>query len=125
MDIYQNEVELEQALKPKLYYYPETDKPTTIFDFEELENQDAMLVLCVRQDPECEHRQTHTCYVWKGYAFDPESHPENSSLTEQQFVAKCIENYWGSQVAQSSVKVVYEDAEDMSEDFKLYFFGFD
>lgn len=38
MDIYQNEVEMEQALKPKLYYYPETDKPTAIFDFEELEN---------------------------------------------------------------------------------------
>jgi hypothetical protein len=95
MDQYKSEVEMEQAMKPKLFYYPETDKPTAIFDFEELENQEAMLVLCVRQDTECEYRQQHTCYVWKGYEFDPESHPEKSSITEEQFVAKCIENYWG------------------------------
>jgi hypothetical protein len=124
MYIYQNEIEMEQALKPKLYYYPETDKPTAIFDFEELENQEAMLVLCVRQDLDCEHRLNHTCYVWKGYSFDPESHPENSSLTDQQFVSKCIENYWGSQVPHSAVKVVHEDADDTSDDFN-FFFGLD
>jgi len=39
---------MEQSLKPKLYYYPETEKPTAIFDFEELENHEAMLVLCVK-----------------------------------------------------------------------------
>lgn len=61
--------------------------------------------------------------MWKGYSFDPESHPENSSLTEQQFVSKCIENYWGAQVGQS-VKVVYEDADDTSDDFN-FFFGLD
>ena len=49
-----------------------------------------MLVLCVRMDPEDELKQKHTCFVWKGYEFDCESYPENSSLTEQQFVAKCI-----------------------------------
>lgn len=56
MDEYKNEVELEQLLKPKLYYYPDAEKPTAIFDFEELENQESMLVLCVRQDPEDEYR---------------------------------------------------------------------
>jgi len=96
MDIYRSETEMEQFTKPKLYYYPDADKPSAIFDFEELENQEAMLVLCVRQDLESENRQNHTCYVWKGYEFDPENHPEKASITEEQFVAKCIENYWGS-----------------------------
>jgi hypothetical protein len=69
-------------LKPKLYSYPEVDKPTAIFDYEELEDQEAMLVLCVRQDLTSENRQQHVCFVWKGAEFDPESHPENSSLSE-------------------------------------------
>lgn len=83
---YKSEVEQEHFMKPKLYYYPDADKPSAIFDFEELENQDAMLVLCVRQDTGHDMRMSDCCYVWKGYEFDPENHPEKGSLTQDQFV---------------------------------------
>jgi len=83
-----------------------------------------MLVLCVRMDPEDELKQKHTCFVWKGYEFDCESYPENSSLSEQQFVAKCIENYWGDTIPHSEIRVLHEDADDTSDDFN-HFFGLD
>lgn len=56
MDEYQDQVREEKALKPKLYNYPDFDNPIAVFDFEELENEDALLVLCVRKDPENEDR---------------------------------------------------------------------
>jgi hypothetical protein len=50
MDEYKDEVQLEKRLKPKLFNYPEVESPIAVFDFEELENTEAMLVLCVRKD---------------------------------------------------------------------------
>ena len=50
MDQYKDEVSREKLLKPKLFYYPDWNSPVAVFDFEELENTESMLVLCVRQD---------------------------------------------------------------------------
>ena len=48
MDEYEDQLQEEKIYKPKLYTYPDWEKPVAVFDFEELENEDTMLVLCVR-----------------------------------------------------------------------------
>ena len=48
MDEYQEAISLEKFLKPKLYFYPSCDQPSTVFDFDDLESEDALLVLCSR-----------------------------------------------------------------------------
>jgi len=47
MQDYRDIVEEEQKMKPKLYVYPNWREPTTVFDFEDLQ-EDSFLVLCVR-----------------------------------------------------------------------------
>ena len=48
MDEYKDEVELEKQFKVKLYTFPEWNDPIGIFDEDELQNTDAMMVLCAR-----------------------------------------------------------------------------
>ena len=64
MDNYHDELQQEKLLKPKLFTYPDVDSPIAVFDFEELENTENMLVLCVRKDAGEEYRDDHVCYVW-------------------------------------------------------------
>jgi len=126
VEMYENELVKEKLLKPKKYEYPDHDQPTAIFDFEDLENEEAMLVLCVRADPEdtSGFKQQHSCFVWRGPDFDIESHPENASLSEWQFIQKCIDNYWGDQASQLQIQVLYEDSDNTSDAFNQ-FFGLD
>lgn len=49
MDEYKQQLEDEKKYKPKVFYYPEWDQPMAVFDFEDLENEDSMLILCVRK----------------------------------------------------------------------------
>lgn len=77
-DDYANEIESEKLLKPKLFNYPDWDSPVAVFDFEDLENTDSMLVLCVRKDQGSEYRSEHVCYVWTGQDFDIMDHDEDS-----------------------------------------------
>ena len=49
MEVYKEEVEEEKLYKVKLYIYPQWKSPIAIFDEDELQNQDAMMVLCARQ----------------------------------------------------------------------------
>ena len=72
----------EQSLKPKLFNYPEWDSPIAVFDFEELENEDALLVLCVRKEAGNEHRADHVAYVWTGPDFAAEDHDTEFSVHE-------------------------------------------
>lgn len=51
-------------MKPKLFTFPEWDSPVAVFDFEELENEESMLVLCVKKAEQMENRDEHVCYVW-------------------------------------------------------------
>ena len=92
-----------------------------MFDFEELENDDSMLVLCVRQEPGNEFKQDHVAYVWKGSLFDAETFHESQELSESQFVQKCIINYWGDQVSKLNIKVQEEDPENTSMAFNYFF----
>ena len=82
MDEYKDEVAQEKHLKPKLYTYPEWNSPVAVFDFEELENTEQMLVLCVRQADGEEYRDEHTCYVWMGPEFDSAEYADSENVDE-------------------------------------------
>ena len=123
MDQYRDQVDQEKWLKPKLFSYPEWDSPVAVFDFEDLENTESMLVLCVRKSPGEEYRDEDVCYVWKGQDFDMEEYADSAEMDENQFVQKCVEHYWGSDrtVSLSEVKTVWEQPEEPSDAFMHYF----
>jgi len=123
MDEYQDEVAQEKWLKPKLFSYPDWDAPVAVFDFEELENTEAMLVLCVRKAVGEEYRSEDTCYVWCGPDFDINAFEEAVDLDESQFVQKCIKKYWGEDrsIELSKVKIVNEQYDATSEAFTYFF----
>lgn len=80
-----------------------------MFDFEDLENTETMLVLCVRKDLGEEYRDENVCYVWVGPDFDIMDHADSTDLNENQFVQKCIDHYWGTDnVARLNIKIVNE-----------------
>jgi len=121
MDEYKDEVELEKQYKVKLYNYPEYEDPIGIFDEDELQNDEAMIVLCVRAQPDDETRKDHTAYVWTGPSFEVGNFGD-TGLTEQQFVHKCIDNYWKDQEAdRKQVKIVTVDSNQPSDEFMFYF----
>jgi hypothetical protein len=66
MDEYENQVAEENLFRARLFQYPDCQTSSAIFDFEDLENQDSFLVLCVRARPEDEHRKQDLAYVWQG-----------------------------------------------------------
>ena len=86
MEDYTDSLEQEKLLKPKLYTYPDVNSPIAVFDFEELENTENMLVLCVRKDQGEEYRDDHVCYVWQGPDFDLLEWSESANMNENQFV---------------------------------------
>ena len=58
-------VQMEQKMKPRLYTYPNWNESATVFDYEDL-LEDQFLILCVRAQinvPGHEHDQ-HKVYVW-------------------------------------------------------------
>jgi len=82
-------------MKPKLYSYPNWTTPTTVFDFEDLQ-EDSLLVLCVRAQigtPGHEYDQ-HKAFVWRGSEFDEEE-ANNEVINVQDFINKAMEDYWG------------------------------
>ena len=122
MDDYKDEIQREKLLKPKLFQYPDWSSPSGVFDYEELENTENMLVLCVRQDVGEEYRDEHTCYVWKGPEFDASEHEESAQMDENAFVQKCMAEYWGAdKIASLNIKLVNEDPDAQSEAFEYFF----
>lgn len=112
----------EKLLKPKLFNYPDWDSPVAVFDFEDLENTESMLVLCVRQAEDLEFREQHVCYVWKGPDFDVRDHEQSATFSESQFVQKCISEYWGAaDLNKLNIKVVEEQPDSPSEAFQYFF----
>ena len=118
MDEYKNEIEQEKLVKPKLFTYPDSQQPIGVFDEDELDNEEALLVLCVCKLEEDENRQDHTAYVWKGFEWElPEDGPD-----ENKYIQECIKKYWGEAEAKSlDIKIVQETATNESEAF-MYFF---
>ena len=123
MDNYKDIVQQEKLLKPKLYTYPEWDQPVAVFDFEELENEEALLVLCVRKADDEEYREEETCYVWVGPDFDIDHYEESANMDLNGFVQKCITDYWGGDGSfdMSKIKILNEDAHSPSEAFMNFF----
>jgi hypothetical protein len=83
-------VSKEQQYKPRLFTYPAFTKSCTIFDDDDLQQDGALLVLCVRAvDPDDEDAdggaEEHTMHIWKGHEFDGEG-----MLSEEDFVNKVI-----------------------------------
>jgi hypothetical protein len=74
-----------------LFSYPD-DQPIGVFDFDELENEEALLVLCARAKPDDEdlNRREDLCFVWHGCEHDVDN------IDERNFVQKCIEKYFGA-----------------------------
>ena len=119
MDQYKDQLEEEKLYKVKLFIYPDWKRTIPIFDVdeEELQNQEAMMVLCARQQPGNQHREKHTAYVWTGSNFEV-----SAAYSQQAFVHKCIEAYFGEQEAKGDgVKIVAVDSEQPCEEF-MYFF---
>ena len=117
MEVYKDEVEEEKLYKVKLYIYPQWKSPIAIFDEDELQNHDAMMVLCARQQPGNQYREKHTAYVWTGENFEV-----GAAYSQQAFVHKCIEQYFGEQEAKGDgVKIVAVDSEQPCDEF-MYFF---
>ncbi len=56
MDEYKEQIQEEKLYKPKLYQYPEHAQPSTVFEFDDLENDSALLVLCARAEPGNDYR---------------------------------------------------------------------
>lgn len=52
MEQYRDIVEQEKQYKPRLYTYPNADQSVAVFDEEDMEDDEAILVLCVCADPE-------------------------------------------------------------------------
>ena len=118
MEVYKDEVMQEKIMKPKLFNYPDWDSPVAVFDFEDLENTEAMLVLCVRKDETKEYREEHVCYVWKGPDFNALEWSESQEMNENDFVQKCIEQYWGAgNISSLDIRITNELPDQPSEAF--------
>ena len=121
MDEYKDQIDEEKFFKPKLYQYPEHGQPSTVFDFDDLDNDAALLVLCARAQPDNENRKEDQVYVWQGEQFQ-EISTGQTVLDTQTFVQKCIENYWGSKEAKKlGVTPLYETPQEESDEFMYYF----
>lgn len=56
MNEYDSLVAEEQQYKVKLFQYPDWQHPSAIFDFEDLDNEEVVLVLCARAKLDDENR---------------------------------------------------------------------
>ena len=94
-----------------------------VFDFEDLENTESLLVLCVRKAPGQEYREENTCSVWRGPDFDVSDYADSSDMNGNQFVQKCVEHYWGQDrsVSLAQVQTVWEQPEEPSDAFMHFF----
>ena len=87
MQSYKDEVSKEQHFKPRLYTYPDFSKSNTVFDDDDLQQGDALLVLCVRAQPEKDIEED-TVFVWRGPDFDQGDDEE--ALDTEDFIDKVV-----------------------------------
>ncbi len=86
MQTYKDEVQEEQYYKPRLFTYPEFKKSSTVFDQDDLEQENTFMVLCVREQPDRNVDQD-TVYIWKSPDFEED---EDAVLTMQEFLDEVI-----------------------------------
>ena len=86
MQTYKDEVQEEQYYKPRLFTYPEFKKSSTVFDQDDLEQENTFMALCVREQPDLNVDQD-TVYIWKSPDFEED---EDAVLTTQEFLDEVI-----------------------------------
>ena len=114
MDEYEDIVAEEKLYKVKLFQYPDWEKPSAIFDFEDLENEEVLLVLCAKAKPGDEMRQDDNVFVWHGCEHDV------SQEETKEFVKKCAGVYYNKQTM-DGLKVLNEHSGDESPEFMQFF----
>ena len=114
MNEYDSLVAQEQQFKVKLFQFPDWERPTAIFDYEDLENEEVLLVICARAKPDDENRLEDTVYIWHGseHEVDPEE--------QKDFLQKCIQVYY-NQVNTQGLKIQQEHSGDESPEFMQFF----
>jgi len=65
MQNYKDEVQKEKFFKPRLFTFPDFTNSNTVFDYDDLQNEDSMMVLCVRAKPDLDE-EDDILYIWKG-----------------------------------------------------------
>lgn len=84
MQNYKDEVSKEQHYKPRLFTYPEFTKSSTVFDDDDLQQATALMVLCVRAQPEKDIDED-TVFVWRGPDFE-----EEDDMSPEDFIDKAV-----------------------------------
>lgn len=113
MNDYDNMLIEEQLYKAKLFQYPDWEQPSAIFDYEDLENDEVLQVLCARAKPDDEFRQENVAFIWHGAEHEVEQQEQND------FVQKCIQVYFGDST--DKVIVLHERSADESAQFMHFF----
>ena len=113
MNDYDDMLVEEQIYKAKLFQYPDWEKPSAIFDYEDIENEEVLQVLCARAKPDDEFRQEDTAFVWHG------AEHEVSQQDQEEFVHKCIQVYFGDKT--DTIRVLHERSADESASFMHFF----
>ena len=112
MQNYRDELSREQMFKPRLYTFPDFSKSSTVFDYDDLQQEDALMVVCVRAETDTDKDRV---YIWKGHEFEA----DNGMLTEDEFVERVILEYWGQKGG--NIERVEEEPGEESDDFLNYF----
>lgn len=121
MQEYKDSVEQEKKMKPRLFTYPQIEESSTVFDYEDL-MEDQFLVLCVRPQfnvPGHEH-DSHRVFIWRGPEFEED---DEGLITANEFVDKVMEEYWGCKnpADQFNIEIINELFGAESEEFTDYF----
>ena len=108
-------------MKPRLYKYPNPNESTTVFDFEDLE-EEALLVLCVRaqiNEPGHEHDQNRV-FIWRGSQFEEE---DNEIFTPDEFISRVLEQYWGCKNPENQFNILIQNevSGQESDEFNDFF----
>lgn len=93
-----------------MFQYPDWQKPSAIFDFEDIENDEVLLVLCARAKPDDTNRSEDICFVWHGSEHDVT--PDE----QREFVQQCIGVYFGipQGTDKHNIKILQEHSADES-----------
>ena len=105
-------------MKPRMYTYPNWNESSTVFDFDDLQEEN-LIVLCIRAnvgEPGQEHDQ-HKVYIWKGCEFDEEDSEE--IITAQEFTQRVMDQYWGCKNPQDQFNILtlHEVSGEETEEF--------
>ena len=55
-DEYEDLLAEENIYEPKLFTYPDHKVPSAVFEYDDLDNEESLLVLCARAKPDDENR---------------------------------------------------------------------